>query len=78
MEFWDRVFSQDLAEGQGKERVVLSWNATPVEARKRWTVLFTNMHRPYPDCSELLARRYEATLRMKSGLRVCRRREVAG
>ena len=26
MELWDRVFSQDLAECQGKERVVLSWS----------------------------------------------------
>jgi hypothetical protein len=26
MKLWDRVFSQDLAQGQWKEGVVLSWN----------------------------------------------------
>jgi hypothetical protein len=78
MEFWDRVFTQDLAEGKWEERVVLSWNENPCLRKEGDIVLIvTYTCRLCPNCSGLLARHQEARWRTKSELRVCHRRGVA-
>jgi hypothetical protein len=61
MELWNRVFAQDLAEGQREERVVLSWKENPCLRKERGIVLVvTYKRRLCLNCSGLLARHQEA------------------
>ena len=78
MELWDRVFAQDLAEGQREVRIVLGWNENPCLRKERGIgLVVTYTRRLCLNYSGLLARHQEARWRTKSGLRVCHQRGVA-